>query len=448
MFSFVLSTLLGLGLAPAALSPPTDTPPTEAALSVEQAPAAAPGEASPADPAAPITLTSLLERALRSHPELGAFDAASRATAERAAAAGSLAHPSAGLAFQGVPVDSFSLRDDEMTSIDLSISQEIPWPGKRDLRREVEAKGGEVIAEEKAAWALSLAEEVTSTYARLWLATEREAIVATLADELARLATLAREGVAAGRSQADAIYAEVEVGKVREQLLALQEEQGAARARLQALLAVDAPLEGAVAAPPELPLPARDALVAGLDGHPSLRSLDKEREQARLQASLARKEKLPDPRVGLTYGVRPAFPDLVGIELEVPIPLFASSKEERLAAAAEADAEALGRRRGARRDALAAAVEAAWLRADTETSRLALIEEELLPGLRRGLEASVAAYLGGRLEFATVVNRQLEIFRYQMQSLQARAERLVALARLAAATGDLGLLAHPEGDLR
>lgn len=436
MFAIVLSSMLGLGAAQASDPPDSAPPPAVAAADL-------PTEARP------ITLPSLLQRALASHPELGAFDAARRANAARADAAGSFPHPSAGVALRGVPVPSFSLRDDEMTTADVSVSQQFPWFGKRGLRKDVEAKGGEVIAQEKAAWALSLAEEVTSTYARLWLADQSEAIVSAQVEGLSHLASLAKQAVASGgRSQADALYAEVEVARTRDQLLAWRGEAGAARARLEALLAAEGPLVGAVEPPPALQLPGRDDLLAGLDTHPALQAFDKGRQQAKLQAQLARKEKLPDPRVGLTYGVRPAFPDLVGIEVEVPIPLFASSKEERLAAAAEADAEALGRRKAAQRDALAASLESAWLRADRESSRHLLIEEEILPGLHRGLEASIGAYLAGRLEFATVVDRQLQIVSYQIQSLQARADRLVAIARLAAASGDLGLLASQEGAAR
>src|SRR5690606_34558980 len=106
--------------------------------------------------------------------------------------------------------------------------------------------------------------------------------------------------------------------------------------------------------------PAPETLIAGLARHPELVALEEQRSRSELDATLARREKLPDPEIGLTYGARTNFPDMVGIEVSLPIPIFAATKEDRLAAAATADAEAAQRRWRGQRDRLAASIRGAW----------------------------------------------------------------------------------------
>ncbi|AKU91424.1 TolC family protein [Vulgatibacter incomptus] len=405
--------------------------------------------APPASEPAPLVWSEVLNQVLRRNQDLAAYASDREAASERARAAAAYPDPSIGFAIRSLPVPSFSFTQDEMTMKEVLLKQRLPWFGKRDLRREA----GDKVAEATGAMAdsqrLALAEATADGYAELWLVLSSRAVLEEQTGALERLVALTRARFAAGRqSQADVIRAEAELERLRLPAFELREREVAARAVLAALLSQQEPVGGKPALPDLPDLPSEAALVADLESHPELQVLTRQEEQARLEARLAQREKWPDPEVGLAYGFRTNHPDMVGAEVMIPIPVFAASNQDRLAAAARAEAESASRRRVALRESLASQLRTARAASIREQERLDLYEQELLPRARQTVSAAIGAYQSGGVDFLTLLDAEVQRFGQELEALSSRAGLLRARGRLARASGSLSTLFAMNGGAR
>jgi len=416
-------------------------------LTIPAAAAAAQDAAPPGDPGPVLELDELISRVLQQNQDLAAYQSDRLAAAERAAASGAFPNPSVGVAIRSLPVPSFSFTEDMMTMSEVMVRQQIPWFGKQGLRRDAKGKFVEVSDAEAGALRLSLAEAVTAAYSELWLATASREVIEQKERALQRLAFLAQSRLASGGArQAEVLRAELELSRIALPFQDLEEREAAARATLGALLAAELPLGGTPSLPVLAALPPQPSLMERLSHHPELLALERREEQARLEARLAAKEKWPDPEIGLAYGVRVGAPDMIGAEVMIPLPLFAGTNQDRQAAAARADAEAIARRRTARRATLAGELRAAWAGIRLQEERLSHFETELIPQARRSVEAALGAYQAGGVDYLAVLDAELQRFGQELEALEAKASLLRGRARLARAAGSIETLFNSSAD--
>lgn len=402
-----------------------------------------------ADPAPPppagetLALAPLLDAVVERNPNLAALDADRAAALDRAVAAGSMPHPVLGFAVRNVPTDSFSFSADMMTMKEVMLRQQFPWFGKRALRREAVQQNAAVAEAERAAQALALQQATAEAYANLWLATESVALVQEQERALQRFTRIVRGRYAAGGgSQSDLLRADVELVRIREPLLDLDAARSTSRAALATLLASPIrELQGTPEAPPLPPLPADpEALFAHVQAHPELRVLDEQAEGREIEARLAERDRWPDPEIGLSYGQRNdqngmEVPDMIGAEIMIRIPVFASSKEDRLAAAARSEARATRSRREGRANELLGEARGAYAAARQQQELMRLYDEEILPRARRNLESATGSYQAGSVDFLTLLDAQVQLQTQQLEALRARANYVRHVARLSRATG-------------
>jgi outer membrane protein TolC len=116
---------------------------------------------------------------------------------------------------------------------------------------------------------------------------------------------------------------------------------------------------------------------------------------ASAQVDLARADKHPDWSVGVSYGQRDRFSDLLSVEFSVDLPLFASHRQDRGIAARQAEYEAtLDEHEDAKRAQLQQLQSdlAQWAGLKRQVVR---DEGSLLPLARDRSRVALAAYRGG-----------------------------------------------------
>ena len=92
---------------------------------------------------APLKLEKLIEDALSKNPDVLAAKSRWEVLKERPPQAGSLDDPMVGLGITNLPTDTFSFRQEDMTMKEISVTQRVPYPGKRPLRSEIAQKEAE-----------------------------------------------------------------------------------------------------------------------------------------------------------------------------------------------------------------------------------------------------------------------------------------------------------------
>ncbi|HNC52444.1 MAG TPA: TolC family protein [Accumulibacter sp.] len=390
------------------------------------------------------TVGSLIEFARGRNPDYAAIQAEAEAAAERIAPAGALPDPRFRVELRDITKfgEQYpSLTPSRVGSTKYLLSQELPWFGKRDLKREVaELEAASARSKSSGTWA-EIAARIKTNYAQLYYLHHNELLTREVLDLMRRLEKLAQMRYSSGLSPLqDVIRSQVEQTRLRSELLALETEQHHLHSRLNALLGRPA------AAPLEEPEGLRPLPAPPLLDYAALAERVRERnpllaaDTSRLQAAEKSRE--------LTY--RNRYPDItVGagpiqyqsaireweVMVELNIPLQQSSRRSQ-----EREAEALLAAARARRDAGAnqALADLAENLAGIDAARRseALATDDLLPAAELTFKAALAGYETGKLDFATLLDAQRQIRQARQERIKAQAEGQARLAEIERLVGE------------
>jgi outer membrane protein TolC len=392
-----------------------------------------------------LSLKQAVELALAGNPGLAEIKARAQSLATVPPQAGALPDPTFNIDLLNVPTRSFSLHPEDMTMLEFGVSQMVPFPGKRDLRRRIAEQEALAAADSTEEARLRLVREVKSGWWRLFFydralnaAQESERIFQQLVD-----AAQARYRVGLGQQQ-DVHIAQLELSKLKDERLELIGMRHAAAAQLNALL--DRPSS----APVELPASAEFALPAlaetalqekAQSARPLLAQHHKMVEAAQAKVELARKDFYPDFTLGASYAVRQDTPtgqsrsDFASFRLSVNLPIYAGDKQSK--AVDQRQSEYLQEQYALKDDhhrvqAEITARVAEYLHAK---ERLSLFEHEIIPEARQAVGSLMAGYSAGKTDFSDLLRAQLALFQYQTQYWQSLTRTQQILAEVAAATG-------------
>ncbi|WP_404977060.1 TolC family protein [Accumulibacter sp.] len=396
------------------------------------------------DAALGAELEPLLAYARTRNPEFAALQAEADASHERIVPAGALPDPKFGVELRDITragEQNPTLSPGRTGSTRYLLLQEIPWFGKRDLRREVaelEAEGARERA--RGNWA-EVAGRIKINFAQLYYLYRSERLTRQILDLLGRLERIALARYAGGlAAQQDVIRAQVEQTSLRSELITLETERHHAHTRLNTLLARpgDAPLQE----PARLrPLPPPAALdYAALDERARARNPQLFADEAKLRAAektreLTYRNRYPD----FAFGVAPVqYQNSIReweliVELNIPLQQSSRRAQEReaesLLAAARARKQASTSQVGAELAESLSAIEAARR---TEN----LLAGSLLPQAELTFQAALAGYETGKVDFATLLDAQRQIRLARQNQLKAQVDARIRLAEVERLLGD------------
>jgi len=387
----------------------------------------------------------LLDHARAQNPELALMRAEAEAAAQRVRPAGALPDPLLRIELMNVNNygndAGFNLLPSKVGETKYTLVQMLPWPGKRDLRRDIaNADVQQAQARTAAAWT-ELAMRIKTAYARYYLAAGNERLTREILDLMKRVEQIAQARYAGGLVvQQDAIRAQLEQTTMRAELIMLESEKRQQRARLNALLSREpgAPLGEPQALRPLPPAGTLDAVALAQRSRAANPQLVA--EQARLASAeknreLTRRNRYPDFSVGLQPTQMGSRITSWGVMFEVNIPLQQASRRSQ-----EAEAEAMVTAARARSQSLANQLvgelgeTVAMLEAARQTEALAA--SQTLPQSELSLRSAIAAYENGRLDFTALLEAQRQIRKARQEQLKAQAEAQVRLAEIERIVGE------------
>ena len=395
--------------------------------------------AAQASPSGPLTLDRAESLALASHPSLAELTARIRAAEARATAAGQLPDPRLSVGANNVPVDTLDLEQEPMTQLKVGLSQDLPPPGTLDLRRKKQAQEGEAYRARRAATRAELVRRVRDA----WL--ERFYLDRAL-DEVAENLALFEELLAIARSQyrvgkglqQEVLLAQLERDKILDKRADLERRRAAADSRLGELLDRSRAAFELPAELPDLPEPpGRDALTEGLDAHPRMRTVAAQIAKRQTGVALAEKAYYPDMGVDLAYGHRPGsapdgsdWADFASLQFRMSLPVFTGDRQDERLAAALSEKTALQRKLRRIRLELERKVRSQWAALEAARERRELYADSILPESEQTVEASVAAYTTGRLDFLNLVRARIQDLEHQLTQWRLRVDEAQARAEL------------------
>jgi len=350
-------------------------------------------------------LRSLVAEALSRNPDLLAAQQAVAAARERVVQAGALPDPmlSVGYTNDGW---SPSLGGQEMTTLALMASQDLPFPGKRRLRSDIASRETGRAEQQLERSRLRVVAEVKRAYHGLLLARDLLALTWEQRETWREIEGVVRARYAVGQgAQQDVLRVQVELTRVEERDAEQAAQAGIRLAELNRLLArpPDSPLETPatlVLRPLERSL--SEALAQAREVSPELASGRLAVERNRLAVSLARKELKPDFTLQAGYMNRGGLDPMWQAGIGVTFPIY---RKKRTAAVAEAEARTRGDERllDSLDLQLRYRTQERVTRLKTSERIAALYDKGIVPQDRMSVEAAIANYQTGKVPFITVL---------------------------------------------
>ena len=390
------------------------------------------------------SVDSLLEYARTHNPEYAAMRLEADAAGERVTQTGVLPDPKFRIELRDITKfgeQSPTLSPSRVGSTRYLLMQDVPWFGKRDLKRqaaELDAEGARGLA--MGSWA-ELSARIKSAYAQLYYVTRNARYAREVLELMTRLEKIAQIRYSGGLSaQQDVIRAQVEQTGMRAELIALENEHHHLQVRMNALLA--RPANAPLAEPAQLrPVPVPAQLdYSALEERVRARNPRLFTEGARIRSAeksreLAYKNRYPD----FTFGVVPIqYENAIEewelmVELNLPLQQDARRAQEReseaMLSAARARAEAAANQVLAELAENISGIESARR---TET----LTASSLLPQAELTFRAALAGYENGKIDFATLLDAQRQVLQARQGQLKAQAEAQVRLAEIERLLGE------------
>jgi cobalt-zinc-cadmium efflux system outer membrane protein len=310
--------------------------------------------------------------------------------------------------------------------------------GKRQRRIDVANATLAVTDAETARITADVRSDVRRAYYQVVAAVRR----VDISQELESIATRARDAAqerfqTGAAPRLEALQAQLVLSEVENESARARGEIAAARAELNALLAL--PSEAAPTLADALeggPLPsAQDATAQAIAGNAELQVLEKQIEAERARVALAQALRRPDPSVSgtLTYDAQPEFTYGWRAGVAIALPILTTGRAD--IAVAEATLNRAIADREARVQQVSGAVSAAVARAASARQAVQRYQDEILPASLQVEQMAQESYQSGQTGLPALLQTVQAAREVRQRALQAGLDYQLALADLERAMG-------------
>jgi len=381
-----------------------------------------------------LTLAESERIAIERDAMLREMRAQGAAMRERAVMDGQLMDPELRVGAVNVPVDSFSLADEEMTMLEVGIAQEFQPGQSRQLSR----KQMQQLAAAMDATALDRERIVRREVRKLWTQLAYIGAARAVLDEqsswVEQLRQSAKARYASGEgSQLDVLRAGLDAAMLREQQLDLDRDDSMYRSQLSYWLGVDAAARARPAGiSPRVELEPLATLEARFAEHPAQLDYMRRIDAARTAEDVARELRKPAWMLDVSYGFRQdasdgmSRPDMLSAMVTVGLPLFRGNRQDRAVSAAKLEAQALDERHDDHEREMLAMLTEAWNTAHRTAELERFYESDLLPLADQSVTAALLGWRSNRAMFEDVVMARQLALETRTKHLRLAADRALA----------------------
>jgi outer membrane protein TolC len=387
-----------------------------------------------------LSLPDLVREALDHNPAVQM--AARGVDARRARVPQAAALPDPMLMFgvmnEGRPVPFQTLGEASFSEAYLGVSQDLPFPGKRRLRKEAAQQEAEAAERALEGVRRRVAADVADVYYDLYAVHAALDVVSESTQLLEQLVKAAHARLSVGQtSQQDVLEAEVERSRLEERRTSLVQRRAILEARLRSLLnRGSGPPLGRPS--PVTPTPVPDSLDELLsraeERSPVLQEKARVVAQGERLVDLAKRDRKPDFSVNFTYHNRGRLDPYYSFGGTLTLPNLHGRQKYALE---EAVASLGGARSGSdqARAEVRYAVNEAYEMASAAERLLRLYDEGILKQARLSLDSALAQYRVGKVDFLTLITSWRRLLDYDLTYREQLAAHEKALLRLAVHVG-------------
>ncbi len=385
-------------------------------------------------------LPGLIREALENNPEIQAAHQERAAAQQRIAPAEALDDPMLEAGVINAPLSSSPFNREDMTMKMIGLSQRLPFPGKRGLRKEVASKDAQAIEYGYQETVNRVIHDLKTAYFDLGLTLEMIQLVEKNRQTLEHFLRITEERYQVGQgSQADVLKAQTQVSRMLDRLLELSREQPVFEAELIRALGHSTKIGTLVPVllhVQETPLILEALQQEAMAQRPQLLALQSLIARNEKSVDLARRAYYPDLDVRFSYGQRDSMldgsrrDDMVSMTVAVNLPVWRGNKIEPRILEAQALRDQIASLYQAQRNEVAARLRQQIAMAEQSLKSVKLYQTTILPQAQLTVESALTAYQVGRVDFLTLLDNQKTVFDFEANRITAMANYNKALAEI------------------
>ncbi|XOV85432.1 MAG: TolC family protein [bacterium] len=330
----------------------------------------------------------------------------------------------------------------------VGISQPLPWVGKLRLQGQMASQAAQAAAARVSTIQNEVISEVASAWYELFYFDRALQIMRGNRDLVVHLERVARTRYGTGASgHPDVIRAQVELGKIENDLASLADREAPLLARLNAVL--NRPSGAPIELPKEAPFdrgmqPDETIIQRVITNNPELQALRLDIAQATTAKERAKKDFLPDFSFGIDYiatdearapNVAGSGNDPLSAAFTMTLPI---QRGKYRAGVQAADARIAGEiaRRDQQLNSLEAETVNALFRLRDAERQIDLYRTTLLPKANESLISTQRAYSSGRSTFADLIDAQRVLLVFELAEVRAVTDHNLARTALEELMGE------------
>jgi outer membrane protein, heavy metal efflux system len=399
---------------------------------------------------APLRLNDIIEEALSKNPDVVAAKSKWEVLRERPPQTGSLDDPMIGLGIINLPTRNFNFRAEDMTMKEVSITQRLPYPGKRSLRVEAAEKEAEAAHWEYEEMKNKISRDIKGAYYELFFVNKAIAITDKNRELLKLLNKITETKYSVGDGiQADLLKSQVDLSKMIDELITLTQLKRSLKSRINTLL--QRPPFGPLGEPEEL-VPAKFSLdPEGLmkeaeTKRPLLQSLKKLVEKNRVNLRVAEKDYYPDFDVKFAYGQRDDGPngvrsDLVTAMVGFNIPFWYKTKQDKRVAESKKEILSAQDQYNAQMNEIRFLVSEKTIEIERAEKQIELLKTGIIPQATLALDSAINAYQVNKVNYMTLLDNLMTLSKYEIQYYRLLTDQQKSIVEI---EGALGRSIHEE----
>lgn len=382
----------------------------------------------PAQPAEipPLDLNTLIDLALEENPEIQALEKRAQALRHTVPQAGSLDDPMVGVQLSSLPVGDLSLDSTPMSGIQFVAKQRVPYPGKLRLRKEIASHTADASDAEYRERVNSIVARVKRAFLDYYFINQSILVTEENKKVLQHFVEITDAKYAVGQAlQQDTLKARVELAKMVDELVKLRQLQETARARINNLL--NRPPQAPLGKPAgferhEVPYSLEALQEVSLENKPILDVFRSNVARFATARDLAQKDLKPDFEFGIGYRVRSNSPmdavrgrDFWSASFMMNIPIYAKTKQREKIKEQEANTELWQAQFQSAKNDVFFNIKDLMAEIDKAGKQVDLFKTGIVPQAELALESSLSAYEVGKVDFLTLLDNELKLYKYQIE---------------------------------
>ena len=373
----------------------------------------------------PQYMADLLKEGLAKNLEIKSQEQIVASAKAQAMAAGALDDPMIGFGVANLPTDTFSFDQEPMTQKQISVSQKVPWPGKRDLASRLmilNALKEEFMLTKKK---LALSKMIARSYFDLGFTDQRLILNAELKNLINQILDISETRYTVGKGlQMDVLQGQLELSRLADEETTLSKQRRSIEDNINRLLSRKEFQPLPIAPKPkvlDILFNTKRLTDQALQNNPQLNVLKIEIQSTEIEVMLAEKKYYPDFDFKLSYGQRDEdrtgrdLADFVSATVGLNLPLWKHKKQDNWLAASQNRANAAKLSAESLSAALPFQIDDLVNEIESAKKNYRIYEDDILPQAEQWVASAVSAYEVDKLEFDTMVTAHMRLLQLRLK---------------------------------